>query len=90
MKFVEILFYPIKLLAMGFIYFYKAVISPMLPHTCRFKPSCSSYALSAIKQFGFFRGVWLAFKRIMRCNPKSKGGIDPVPQNIKGDSKWII
>lgn len=71
------------------VYFYKILISPLLPHTCRFYPTCSSYALGAISQFGA-RGVVLAIKRILRCRPGIKGGFDPIPINIKGDAKWLF
>lgn len=59
--------------------FYKACISPMLPASCRFTPSCSTYALQAIMKHGIFRGSWLAVKRIMRCHPWGGSGYDPVP-----------
>jgi putative membrane protein insertion efficiency factor len=55
------------------------VISQTLPHRCRFQPSCSSYAYQAIEIYGFFKGSWLAFKRIVRCHPFCNGGVDPVP-----------
>jgi len=54
-------------------------ISRMLPPRCRFQPSCSIYAYQAIEIYGFFKGSFLAFKRIMRCHPFCKGGFDPVP-----------
>ncbi len=59
--------------------FYKACISPMLPASCRFTPSCSTYALQAIMKHGIFHGTWLAVKRIMRCHPWGGSGYDPVP-----------
>lgn len=59
--------------------FYKACISPMLPASCRFTPSCSTYALQAIMKHGVFRGSWMAVKRIMRCHPWGGSGYDPVP-----------
>lgn len=89
-KVVKIIFYPIKLLALCLIYLYKILISPILPKSCIFTPSCSTYSVIAIKRFGVFKGFFLSFKRILRCNPTSKGGLDPVPDNIKGDIKWII
>ena len=73
------------------VYIYKAVISPLIPHTCRFYPTCSSYSIEAIEKFGIFKGFYLTVKRICRCNPKNKDcGYDPVPNNIKGDIKWLI
>lgn len=59
--------------------FYKMCISPMLPAACRFQPTCSEYALQAIKKHGPFRGTWLAIKRICRCHPWGGSGYDPVP-----------
>lgn len=59
--------------------FYKGCISPMFPPSCRFTPSCSTYALEAIMKHGIFRGTWLAVRRIMRCHPWGGSGYDPVP-----------
>jgi putative membrane protein insertion efficiency factor len=59
--------------------FYQRFISPGLPPSCRFTPSCSAYALTSIERYGLFRGGWLALKRIGRCHPWSPGGYDPVP-----------
>lgn len=61
------------------IYFYKYSISPMLPPSCRYTPTCSEYAIQAIKKHGPFKGFWLAVKRIARCNPWGGHGYDPVP-----------
>lgn len=57
---------------------YKRFISPILPDSCRFYPSCSQYAIEAMEKYGFMRGSWIASYRIMRCNPFNKGGYDPV------------
>ncbi|MFV8281872.1 membrane protein insertion efficiency factor YidD [Christiangramia marina] len=65
--------------------FYKAVISPLTPATCRYTPSCSSYAVKAIEVHGPVYGSWLAIKRIFSCNPWGGQGYDPVPP--KSDSK---
>ena len=60
--------------------FYIKYLSPLKRHThCRFIPTCSQYALEAIEKYGPFKGTFLALKRILRCNPFSKGGCDPVP-----------
>lgn len=61
------------------IYFYKYSISPMLPPSCRYTPSCSQYAIEALKKHGPFKGLWLATKRILSCNPWGGSGYDPVP-----------
>ncbi|MBU6230459.1 MAG: membrane protein insertion efficiency factor YidD [Cyanobacteria bacterium REEB459] len=58
---------------------YRQVISPLLPPTCRFTPTCSQYALTAVEQFGPLQGSWLAVQRLSRCHPFHPGGYDPVP-----------
>ena len=60
--------------------FYKKFISPILPGSCRFTPTCSSYAIEAFEKRGFFAGLILTVWRILRCNPLCKGGYDPVPE----------
>lgn len=79
-----------KYIGMGFVWVYKKCISPFLPHVCKYIPSCSTYAMESIKEWGFARGSWLAMKRIVKCNPFSKGGLDPVKINVKGDYKWLM
>lgn len=60
--------------------FYRRAISPYTPPSCRFVPTCSEYALEALEKYGALKGGWLAFKRLMRCNPFNKGDYyDPVP-----------
>jgi len=59
---------------------YQLVLSPMRPPTCRFYPSCSAYALTALERFGLLRGSWLAARRLLRCHPWNPGGVDHVPQ----------
>ena len=59
--------------------FYRKWISPMRRPCCRYIPTCSQYALQALEKYGSFKGGWLAFRRILRCNPLHKGGYDPVP-----------
>nr|WP_081612831.1 membrane protein insertion efficiency factor YidD [Porphyromonas macacae] len=61
------------------IYFYKTVISPLTPPSCRFTPTCSTYAVEALKKHGPFKGLWLTIKRILRCHPWGGSGYDPVP-----------
>ena len=67
-----------KTLCILFIRFYQLVISPLFPPTCRFYPTCSQYAIEAIRKKGVLRGVWLAIKRIAKCHPFHPGGYDPV------------
>lgn len=58
---------------------YQRCISPMLPQCCRFTPTCSQYALEALRRHGPLRGSWLALRRILRCHPWGGSGYDPVP-----------
>jgi len=64
------------------IYFYRYAISPLKPPSCRYTPTCSEYAVQAIKKHGPFKGVWLASKRILSCNPWGGSGYDPVPEKF--------
>lgn len=59
--------------------FYQLAISPMLPSSCRYTPTCSQYAMEAIKKHGPLKGLWLGIKRILSCNPWGGSGYDPVP-----------
>ena len=65
---------------------YKRVISPMLPHACRFVPTCSDYALEAVERHGALHGSWLAIKRLMRCHPLARAGVDLVP--LEAGKHW--
>ncbi|NLJ94086.1 MAG: membrane protein insertion efficiency factor YidD [Clostridiaceae bacterium] len=65
--------------AIKLIRYYQKNISAYRPPTCRFYPTCSQYAIDAIETWGLFRGIILVIWRILRCNPFSKGGYDPVP-----------
>lgn len=70
--------------------FYQAVISPLLGPSCRFTPTCSRYALEAFQTHNFFVASWLTIWRILRCNPFTRGGYDPVPpgkNTLAGNSK---
>lgn len=79
-----------EFIATGIVNFYKVCISPLLPHSCKFTPSCSTYAIQSLQHWGAIKGSWLAIKRIFRCNPWSTPKLDPVPYNLKGDFKWVI
>ena len=61
------------------ILFYRTCISPFTPPSCRFTPTCSASALEALRKHGAIKGLWLAAKRILRCNPWGGSGYDPVP-----------
>lgn len=71
----KILIFPLVLL----IKFYQLCISPFTPPSCRYTPTCSQYALEALRRYGPFKGGWLALKRILRCHPWGGSGYDPVP-----------
>ncbi|MFV0359706.1 membrane protein insertion efficiency factor YidD [Tropicimonas sp.] len=58
---------------------YRLIFSPWVGHNCRYQPTCSSYALEALRRHGAFRGGWLAIRRIGRCHPWGSSGYDPVP-----------
>lgn len=67
------------------ILWYQRFISPLLAPRCRFAPSCSQYAVDALRAHGAARGLWLAVRRIARCHPFHPGGYDPVPAMPQGD-----
>lgn len=67
-----------RLLLMGLVRAYQLLASPF-PSPCRYMPTCSTYALGALEKHGVFKGTWLATRRILRCHPFAKGGVDPVP-----------
>lgn len=64
----------------GLVRFYQYFISPIFPPMCRFYPSCSCYAIEAVDRYGFLKGVFFTFKRLMRCHPYCPGGYDPVKE----------
>ena len=70
--------------------FYKACINPLLRSNCKFIPSCSAYMSQAIEKRGVLIGVPLGISRIIRCNPFTSGGFDPVKINFKGKAKWLL
>ncbi|MDP2790155.1 MAG: membrane protein insertion efficiency factor YidD [Rectinemataceae bacterium] len=72
----------VKLISFPFlalIRLYQILISPLLPPSCRFFPTCSAYSYQAISKYGPFKGGYLALKRILKCHPRNPGGFDPVP-----------
>ncbi|MGN1222765.1 MAG: membrane protein insertion efficiency factor YidD [Christensenellales bacterium] len=90
-KIIKIITYPISLFCLLLVYLYKILISPMLPKSCKFTPSCSTYCVIAIKRFGVCVGVFYTIKRLLKCSHFSKShGLDPVKDNIKGELKWVI
>lgn len=70
-----------KCIFLALIKFYQFFISPWLGKNCRFEPTCSEYAYHAIDSYGIIKGLILGFRRILRCQPFSKGGYDPLPKN---------
>lgn len=75
----EIIKNGLKNILIALIKFYRKFISPMTNPSCIYIPTCSSYALEALERFGFFKGSYLAIRRVLRCHPLHKGGYDPVP-----------
>jgi putative membrane protein insertion efficiency factor len=74
---------PLTTWAVRAINFYRRAISPAFAPRCRFTPSCSEYAVTAIERFGLGRGSWLALRRLLRCHPFHAGGHDPVPPAVE-------
>ena len=68
-----------KRVLLALVRFYRRAISPFRPPCCRYTTTRSQYALEAIEKYGALKGGWMAFRRILRCNPFHKGGYDPVP-----------
>ncbi len=67
------------------VYFYRYLISPLIPPRCRYQPTCSEYALIALQKYGALKGGWLALQRIARCHPWGGSGYDPVPGQVNCD-----
>ncbi|MCF6279356.1 MAG: membrane protein insertion efficiency factor YidD [Flavobacteriaceae bacterium] len=79
-----------KIIAIPFVWivrFYQAAISPYMPSSCRFTPTCSHYTVEALQKHGLFSGGYLAIKRIFSCHPWGKSGYDPVPEKNNKTSK---
>ncbi|MDR4988007.1 MAG: membrane protein insertion efficiency factor YidD [Bacteroidales bacterium] len=79
MRLLQIINAFFRWLLIGLIRLYQGAISPYLPPSCRYAPTCSQYGVEAIRKHGPFRGGWLTLKRILRCHPWSGSGHDPVP-----------
>ncbi|MDO9575370.1 MAG: membrane protein insertion efficiency factor YidD [bacterium] len=62
-----------------FLNIYQKMVSPLFPPSCRFYPTCSEYTKGAILKYGVFKGIVLGIQRVLRCNPFSRGGYDPIP-----------
>ncbi|MFP3896753.1 MAG: membrane protein insertion efficiency factor YidD [Anaerolineales bacterium] len=69
-----------KRLVLGVLRFYQRAISPTLPPSCRFQPTCSEYMIQAVQRYGILRGIFMGLKRLSRCHPFHEGGYDPVPE----------
>lgn len=87
---IKVVLFPFTMIALLLIMVYKVFISPFLANTCKFQPTCSTYSMIAYKRFGIVNGTILTIKRLLRCVPKSPGGLDAVPDNIKGDIRWLL
>ncbi|MDC0984895.1 membrane protein insertion efficiency factor YidD [Gammaproteobacteria bacterium] len=77
---MEIFIRPITLMFIGAVKLYQAVISPLMPQTCRHLPTCSEYTIEALRVFGPFKGTYLGIKRIISCRPGGSHGYDPLPE----------
>lgn len=79
-------------IVIGFLKFYKNIISPLFGFgkICRYTPTCSVYMMDAVREYGTARGVPMGLWRLLRCNPFSKGGFDPVRENLRGKIKWSV
>ena len=87
-KFIYILTYPFTLIELALIGIYRLFIRHATPKSCKFIPSCSTYAKLSLIEFGFILGNYYIVKRIIRCNPKNCGGYDFVKLNLSGNYKW--
>ena len=70
---------PLAWFAIFMVRLYQQILSPLLPPSCRYRPTCSQYTLIALRRYGLIKGGWLGLKRISRCHPFRSGGYDPVP-----------
>jgi putative membrane protein insertion efficiency factor len=79
-----------RTLCIGLIRVYQYGLSPLLPRTCRYGPTCSEYAREAIERHGVLFGCWLAARRLLRCHPWGGHGYDPVPERVEGPLHRLI
>ena len=77
---MEIFIRPITLTFIGVVRLYQAIISPLMPMSCRHLPTCSEYTIDALRTFGLIRGTYLSIKRVLRCRPGGSYGYDPLPK----------
>lgn len=82
LKIADSLIKTVTFILVVFIRIYQYLISPLFPASCRFYPSCSNYSIEALRRHGPIKGVVLAISRILKCNPLSEGGFDPVPEKF--------
>ncbi len=80
--------YPLTLICLLLLLFYKKILRKMIHQCCNFMPTCSQYAWDSIVEFGWLFGGILAFKRLLRCNPRRKAGLDYPKLNLNGNYKW--
>jgi putative membrane protein insertion efficiency factor len=78
-KLIRYIYYPFILILVLLIKFYQMTISPILPPSCRYTPTCSTYTIQALHKHGLFLGIYLGIRRILSCNPWGGHGYDPVP-----------
>ncbi len=79
----------IAIFMISLIKMYQLILSPLLPCSCRFYPTCSEYGILAIKEHGPLKGLFLLFYRLFRCHPLCKGGFDPVPVSLKNKERVV-
>jgi putative membrane protein insertion efficiency factor len=79
-----------RLIGIGLIRGYRALLSPLIGRSCRYLPTCSEYAEEAIRRFGLWAGAWIGFARIQRCGPFGASGYDPVPDALPGRARWYL
>lgn len=79
-----------KKIAFWILKLYKHTLSKAIGRKCKYIPTCSMYMYDAIDKWGLIAGTVMGIARVIRCNPFSKGGFDPVPENFRGKAKWLI